>query len=213
LRRGELAAAYGNAKEAVGQVIHIRDTSSKMSAHAVLAHAAVLSGHLEEAAEQIDAGLAHMQRLLPAAPSYQLVYSSMLLASLALLQKAPSGAARAAAARRVRQAILGTAQFAGRFPIGWSQVFLGVGGYLGLHGQHRAARAVLLAGLPISRRYRMRHDEGLLHLWIATLGAANGAAPLPLAERTRHLDSACQLFQALGAQHELAVAQALLPPS
>lgn len=215
LRRGEVAAAYDNAKAAQTHVAGLRDSASNMSANGLLAYAAVLSGKPDEAAQQLAAALTRMRRYLPAAPSYQVIYSCVLLASLELASKTQerSPAERALMDQRVRQALLRMVQFAVRFPIGWPHVFLGAGRYLGQQGQHRLALRVLAAGLPIARRYGMRYDEGLLHLWLATLGVRGGNAPLSAAEQDLHIASACRIFQALGAARDLAAAQALLPTS
>ena len=75
-----------------------------------------------------------------------------------------------AADKRLQLAIFQMARFARVFPIGWPQVCLGIGRYLGMRGQRRAALLAFDLGLRLARRYHLRTEERLLTLWQHQLG-------------------------------------------
>jgi serine/threonine protein kinase len=170
LRRGEASEAYQLAQEVRQLVSSGHNSVVTLTAHGLLAWAALCNSHHAESASEADLALARMQRISPATPSNYEGYVSTLLACLELASMAQTESDQHAADKRLQLAIFQMARFARVFPIGWPQVFLGIGRYLGMRGQRRAAMLAFDLGLRLARRYHLRTEERLLTLWQHQLG-------------------------------------------
>lgn len=170
LRRGEASEAYQLAQEVRRLVASGHNSVVTVSAHGLLSWAALCASHHAESASEADLALARMQRISPATPSNYEGYVSTLLACLELASMAQTESDQRAADKRLQLAIFQMARFARVFPIGWPQVFLGIGRYLGMRGQRRAALLAFDLGLRLARRYHLRTEERLLTLWQHKLG-------------------------------------------
>jgi hypothetical protein len=169
LRRGQASEAYKLAQEAQQKVSEGHNTAVTMIMAALVAWTALCSGHHAEAATAADYSLQQMRRLSPAAPSYHEGYACTLYAAVELASLAQSESQQRTAFRRLQVAIFQMTRFAAVFPIGWPQVFFGIGRYLGMLGQRSAARVAFDAGLRLAHRYRLRTEAGLLEQALRTL--------------------------------------------
>jgi serine/threonine protein kinase len=141
--RGDAAGAVPLMQSALKRIEQAGSGIHKTTLLAASALIALEAGDPQEAQRLCDESLQRLARGVAPAASFMVGYISVLLASLALYERAKGSREERQAQRRALRALRETARFALVFPIGRPWLELGLGRYLSLAGHTFVGRLLL----------------------------------------------------------------------
>jgi tetratricopeptide (TPR) repeat protein len=201
LRQGDTAQAISMLEEALQILEELPNRASSINIHGQLSLAYFRTGREDKALELAGKVLELASNTSPTVYSLDVGFSAVAEVYFSLWEKALRNPDSPADIRRykdlVERAIKLLQGFRKVFPIGQPYLAYYEGRYQWLTGKHRHAVRTWTKGLAAAKKVRTLFEEGLLR---ARLASAMTYAPH---ERRVHIDCAAQIFERMGAVHDL----------
>ena len=201
IRQGDASQAIPMLEEALQILEELPNLASSINIHGQLSLAYLRAGHEEKAIALAGKVLELAANISPTVYSLDIGFSAVAEVYFSLWEKALQNPDPPAEIRQYRElaekALKLLKGFRKVFPIGQPYLAYYEGLYQWLNGKHQQAIRTWTKGLAAARKYRMLFEEGLIR---ARLASAMTYAPH---ERRVHTDCATQIFEGMGAVHEL----------
>lgn len=208
IRMGDEASAIPMLEEELQILQELPNLASLINAHGQLALAHLRLGQYEEALTHADKVIDVAASKSPTVYSMDIGFSAIAEVYFELWEKALRNASRgldAAQHKLYAEKALGLLRaFRKVFPIGQPYAYYYQGWYEELTGRPHMAVKFWRKGLEAAQKFNLLHEEGLIRV---KLGASLRENP---SGRREHVERAIQIFEKMGAVHELRVAKSAL---
>jgi len=192
IRLGNEAEAIPMLEEALNILMETPNLSSSIETNAQLGLAYLMTGEHDRAIEYANKALELATGISPTVYSMDVGYAAIADVYFALWEKAlqnPEGAADVVRFRLLAERSIKLLRaFKNVFPIGQASLLYFTGWYESLNGKRPQAIKMWKDGLEAAQKFRMRYEEGLLHM---KLGAALGDNA---ASQKENFDEAIRIF-------------------
>jgi class 3 adenylate cyclase/tetratricopeptide (TPR) repeat protein len=206
IRLGEEVKAIPMLEEELQILEELPNLASSINTNAQLALAHYRLGNLEKALSYAGRVLDLASDISPTVYSLDVGFSAVAEVYFDLWEKAlhnPNGAFEADRCKQLAEKALKLLRgFRTIFPIGQPYLSLYQGRWYGLMGKHQRAIRTWQKGLESARKFKVRYEEALLRV---RLGSSLTHAP---AEQKEHFERAVQIFETMGAVHDVTIAKA-----
>ena len=201
IRLGREALAIPMLEEALQILEEIPNFASSINTNGELALAHLRLGRYEEAVAYADKVLYLAGDISPTVYSMDVGFSAVAEVYFELWEKALQASSLKAEPDQRKQlaekALKLMRAFQKVFPIGQPFFYYYQGRYEWLMGHPEKAFKAWRKGLGAAQKFNMLYEEGLIHLQLGTYRKGN------LYEQTEHFKRATQIFEKMGALHEL----------
>jgi tetratricopeptide (TPR) repeat protein len=204
LRLGNAAVAVPMLEEALQILEEIPNIASSIDTNGTLALAYLRLGQPEKARLYADQVLKLAEKLSPTVYSLDVGFSAVAEVYFQLWERALQDPSRKLIADQLKASALKAIKlvraFEKVFPIGQPQTPYYEGWYEWLAGDKAAALKLWHKSLAAAQKFNLLYEEGLAHLRL-------GAKESEPARRAEHLRQGVEIFEKMGARHELWMAQ------
>lgn len=205
IRWGKAADALPMLEEALRILEETPNVASTIETNGQIALAYLRLGQEDKALAHAEKVLNLSEKLSPTVYSMDIGFSAVADVYFELWEKALQDLTKKADAERLmalaERSVKLLIAFQKVFPIGQAVTPVYQGWYEWLTGKHEAAVKTLKRGLDAALKFNMAYEEGLIRLKLAAYSQGN------LDARKQNLRRAMEIFETMGAVHELRLAQ------